>query len=99
MKRENTSHLCSGSFAIASPTFTRADMVRLIYKELGIDNEYVVGVQVGPPFKASFTGMRYVSHSSLAVGHDLHKHLVAVKRKPPLLNRMKIGKSFSEGFS
>jgi len=40
-------------------------MIRQIYKEFSIHNEYVVGVQVGPPFKASFTGMRYVSHTPL----------------------------------
>jgi len=55
--------MCSGAFAIASPTFTRAEMVRLIYKEFCIHDDYLVGVRVGPPFKASFTGMRYVSNN------------------------------------
>ena len=38
-------------------------MVRLIYKEFCIHDDYLVGVRVGPPFKASFTGMRYVSNN------------------------------------
>ena len=60
MKRENVTLMCPGSFTIASPSFTRADMVKQMYKQFGIHNEYVVGVRVGPPIKVWFTGMEYV---------------------------------------
>ena len=50
-KQGNITLMCPGSFTIASPTFTRTDMVKQIYKQFGIHEEYVVGVQVGPPFK------------------------------------------------
>ena len=56
-KRESVSFFCSGRFPIASPTFTRTDMVKQIYTEFGIEAEYVVGVENGPAFKAWFTGM------------------------------------------
>ena len=38
-------------------------MVNQIYGQFGIYNEYVVGVEAGPPFKAWYTGMEYVSLS------------------------------------
>ena len=56
-KRGNVTLMCSGSFPIASSAFTRTDMVNLIYREFEVHEEYVVGVQVGPPFKVWFTGM------------------------------------------
>jgi len=61
VKRVNVTLMCPSSFPIASPTFTHMDMVRQVYKEFGIHDEYVIGVQVGPPFKTWFTGMEYVS--------------------------------------
>ena len=60
-KREHITLMCMGEFAVASPTFTRTDMVKQIYREFGVENEFVIGVQAGPPFKAWFTGMKYVS--------------------------------------
>ena len=75
MKRENITLMCPGSFAIASSTFTRTDMVKQIYQQFGIHNEYVVGVQVGPPIKVWFTGMEYVlffffAHRFLCIPHS-----------------------------
>ena len=59
-KRLNINLMCPGSFPIAAPNFTQTDMVNQIYRQFGVHEEYVVGVQVGPPFKAWFTGMEYV---------------------------------------
>lgn len=66
-KRENVTLMCPGSFPIPSPTFTRTTMVEQIYKQFGICEEYIVGVQAGPPFKAWFTGMEYVSDPNVYV--------------------------------
>jgi len=79
--------MCPGLFAIASSGFTHTDMVKQIYKQFGIYNEYVVGVQAGPLFKAWFTGMEYVSLSQtltpiLSVSHMT---LTAVERRRLLL--------------
>ena len=56
-KRESVTFFCNGRFPFASPTFTRTDMVKLIYAEFGIETEYVVGVENGPVFKTWFTRM------------------------------------------
>ena len=100
--RENITIMCPGLFAIASSGFTHTDMVKQIYKQFGIYNEYVVGVQAGPLFKAWFTGMEYVSLSQtltpiLSVSHMT---LTAVERRRLLLlNQMQIGLSSRGGFS
>ena len=59
-KRESATYLCAGRYPFTSPTFTRTNMIKLIYTEFGVEAEYVVGVESGPPFKAWFTGMEYV---------------------------------------
>lgn len=56
-KRESVTFFCNGRFPLASPSFTRADIVKCVYSELGMETEYVVGVENGPAFKAWFTGM------------------------------------------
>ena len=56
-KSKSATFLCTGRFPFASPVFTRADMVKHIYTEFGMETEYVVGVENGPAFKAWFTGM------------------------------------------
>jgi len=77
-------------------------MVKQIYKEFGIHDEYVVGVQVGPPFKAWFTGMEYVHlfWTLTFVPPASHPTLTAVERRRLLLlNQMQIGLSFRDDFS
>ena len=56
-KHESITSFCNGRFPFASPTFTRTDMIKRIYSKFGMENEYVVGVEVGPAFKAWFTGI------------------------------------------
>lgn len=82
-KRENITLMCPGLFPIVSPTFTRADMVKQLYRQFGIQEEYVVGVQAGPPFKVWFSGMEYVS-SALPLSRLRLTTLVVVERKKPL---------------
>lgn len=49
--------LCNGQFPFALPTFTWTKMVNHIYTEFSMENDYIVGVENGPAFKAWFTGM------------------------------------------
>jgi len=56
-KHVSDTYFCNGRYPFASPTFTRADMVKRIYNEFGVAAEYVIGVESGPAFKAWFTGM------------------------------------------
>ena len=76
--------MCPGSFAVASPTFTRTDMVKQIYKQFGIHEEYVVGVQVGPPFKVWFTGMEYISRI-FSLSHMSYDSYGGRKEKVPVI--------------
>ena len=82
-KRENITLMCPGLFPIALPTFTRADMVKQVYRQFGIHEEYVVGVQVGPPFKVWFSGMEYVFYI-LSLSRPHLTTLTVVERTKPL---------------
>ena len=87
-KRENITLMCPGSFPVASPTFTRTEMVEQIYKQFGIYEEYIVGVQAGPPFKVWFTGMEYAFYSlaSTSLYHYIsHVFCSGGKEKAPAI--------------
>jgi hypothetical protein len=47
-------------FNVLAPSFSRQDLIKAAYEAVGIQDQYSIGMEVGPLVTAYWTGARYV---------------------------------------